>query len=55
MKRTLLWILVLLIGMGVGFGLGALTYEPPAPQFDVGSSPAVAPSLSPTAPSPAAQ
>ncbi|MEX0832536.1 MAG: hypothetical protein WD276_01475, partial [Actinomycetota bacterium] len=52
MKRTLIWIVVLLIGVGVGFGLGALTYEPPAPE--IGSSPRVAPSLSPTALSPTA-
>ena len=41
MKRVVAWILVLVLAVAVGFGLGALTYEPPAPEIDtpVTSSP----------------
>lgn len=34
MKRVVTWILVLALGVAAGFGLGALTYEPPAPEMD---------------------
>jgi hypothetical protein len=41
MKRVVAWILVIALAVGIGFGLGALTYEPPAPELDapVTSSP----------------
>lgn len=34
-KRVFAWIGVLAVAVAVGFGLGALTYEPPAPEMDV--------------------
>lgn len=38
MKRVVAWILVIAVALGIGFGLGALTYEPPAPEIDVPAS-----------------
>lgn len=35
LKRVLIWLVVLGIAAAVGFGLGALTYEPPAPEFEI--------------------
>ena len=34
MKRVVAWILVLALAVAAGFGLGALTYEPPSPELD---------------------
>lgn len=39
MKRVVAWILVIAVALGVGFGLGALTYEPPAPEIDAPVTP----------------
>lgn len=38
MKRVVAWILVIAVALGIGFGLGALTYEPPTPEIDVPAS-----------------
>lgn len=48
MKRILYWALALLLVAAAGFGIGALTYEPPDPEFveapasvDPGTTPSV--------------
>jgi len=33
-KRVLLWVLALLLVAAAGFGIGALTYSPPDPEFE---------------------
>jgi len=38
MKRVVAWILVIAVALGIGFGLGALTYEPPAPEIEAPAS-----------------
>ncbi len=55
MKRVLLWVLALLLLVAAGFGVGALTYEPPEPEFEEvsvsvvpGTSPTVVPMPEPT-------
>lgn len=43
----MLWVIVLLVAAGVGFGVGALTFKPPNPELEgsaVGTSPSQTPS-----------
>lgn len=44
MKRFAIWIGVLALAVAAGFGLGALTYVPPAPEMNAESVGPVAPS-----------
>lgn len=49
MKRVVIWTAVLAVAIAAGFGLGALTYKPPAPGMDepVVQMESVAPTSSP--------
>ena len=38
-KRVILWVVILVVAAAAGFGVAALTYEPPDPEMEQGTTP----------------
>jgi hypothetical protein len=43
LKRTLIWVVTLAVGVAIGFGLGAITFRSPQPTLPQASSPPPSP------------